>query len=248
MPKIKRLRVFAGPNGSGKSTLFETFQRDYNPGIFINSDLIEKEIHEKGFLDLLPYGLELGQQDLDLFFETPNAKSFIQKSEETGHKIDIKIKENIIVDESRDTHSYEAAIITSFIREHLLKKAISFSFETVMSHPSKLDEIIEAKKLGYKIYFYFICLDEPRLNVSRVKNRVQKGGHDVATDKILSRYTNTLNNLFSAIKIADRAYLFDNSNEMLLVAEKENNALTIKIDENIFPNWFIEYVINKLNF
>ncbi len=246
MSKVKRLRVFAGPNGSGKSTLFDSFQRNYYPGIFINSDLIEKEILEKGFLDLQPYGLNLEQKDLESFFQTPNAKTLLEKSAEIGHKIDIEIKENIIVDKSRDTHSYEAGLITSFIREHLLKNGISFSFETVMSHLSKLDEISEAKKLGYKVYLYFICLDEPTLNVSRVKNRVEKGGHDVAPEKIISRYSNTLANLYSALKIADRAYLFDNSDEMVLVAEKNEDELIINLEESEFPNWFIQYVINKV--
>lgn len=246
MSKVKRLRVLSGPNGSGKSTLFDSFQRNYYPGIFINSDLIEKEILEKGFLDLQPYGLNLDQKDLESFFQTPNAKTLLEKSAEIGHKIDIEIKENIIVDKSRDTHSYEAGLITSFIREHLLKNGISFSFETVMSHLSKLEEISEAKKLGYKVYLYFICLDEPTLNVSRVKNRVEKGGHDVAHEKIISRYSNTLANLYSALKIADRAYLFDNSDEMVLVAEKNEDELIINLEESEFPNWFTQYVINKV--
>lgn len=245
MPKVKRLRIFAGPNGSGKSTLFETFQRNFDPGIFINSDTIEKEILEKGFLDLQPFGIQLQQDDLDRFLQSTNAKTLLQKSLDTGHKIDIEIKENIIVDKSRDTHSYEAALITSFIREHLMKNDISFSFETVMSHTSKLDEIIEAGKLGYKVYLYFICLDQAKLNVSRVDNRVQKGGHYVDPGKIIYRYINTLQNLYPALKMADRAFLFDNSDEMLLIAEKDDNALTVNIDPESFPNWFIEFVINK---
>ncbi|KQM44650.1 hypothetical protein [Chryseobacterium sp. Leaf201] len=246
MSKVKRLRIFAGPNGSGKSTLFDSFKVNHNSGIFINSDLVEKEILEKGFIDLKSFGLELTQNDLLLFFENPNTRSLLKKSEQSGFKIDIEIKENIIVDRSRDTHSYEAALITSFIREHLLKNSISFSFESVMSHISKLDEIEEAKKLGYKIYLYFICLDSPQVNISRVRNRVMKGGHDVNTQKIVSRYQSTLENLLPALRLADRAYLFDNSNEMALVAESDDQELKIKIDPEKFPNWFIEYFINRI--
>lgn len=245
MSKIKRLRIFAGPNGSGKSTLFEIFQRNFNPGIFINSDVIEKEILEKGFLDLQPFGLQLQQEDLLLFLQKPDTRSLIEKAERAGHRIEVEIKENVIVDQSRDTHSYEASLVTSFIRENLLKNGITFSFETVMSHPSKLYEIEEAKKLGYTVYLYFICLDAAILNISRVKNRVQKGGHDVDTEKIISRYTNTLENLYPALKLVDKAYLFDNSNEMLLIAEKNDHMITINIDETNFPNWFIENVINR---
>lgn len=245
MSKVKRLRIFAGPNGSGKSTLFEAFSRNYYPGIFINSDLIEKEILEKGFLDLENFGLNLSQSDFDRFLQTPNAQTLVEKSRKSGHSIDIEIKENIIVDKSHDTHSYEAGLITSFLREYLVRNGISFSFETVMSHASKLDEITAAKNLGYRIYLYFICLDEPALNISRVKNRVEKGGHDVSPEKIISRYENTLTNLYPALKIADRAYLFDNSDDMLLVAEKNFNELILEVEEEKFPNWFTKFVIDK---
>ncbi|MHC5354802.1 hypothetical protein ACYSNX_11645 [Myroides sp. LJL115] len=45
-----RLRVFAGPNGSGKSTLFDSFSKKYNTGVFLNADLLEKELSTKGLL------------------------------------------------------------------------------------------------------------------------------------------------------------------------------------------------------
>lgn len=193
----------------------------------------------------MPYGLKLTQDDLIDFYQSPNAKTLLEKSQVTGHTIDIEIKENIIVDKSRDAHSYEAALITSFIRENLLKKGISYTFETVMSHPSKLDEIVEAQKYGYKIYLYFICLEEATLNISRVNDRIRKGGHKVDPEKIKTRYLNTLQNLYPALKLVDRAYLFDNSDEMLMIAEIDNGELTLNVDQELFPNWFIEHVVNK---
>ncbi|WPO81676.1 hypothetical protein SD427_12970 [Chryseobacterium sp. JJR-5R] len=107
--------------GSGKSTLFDSFKVNHNSGIFINSDLVEKEISEKGFIDLKSFCLELTQNDLLLFFENTDTRSLLKKSEQSGLKIDIEIKENIIVNKSRNTHSYVATLITSFIRGHLLK-------------------------------------------------------------------------------------------------------------------------------
>ena len=82
MSEIKRLRVFAGPNGSGKSTLFESFKSNHNPGIFINSDLVEKDILEKGFIDLKPFGLTLTQDDLINFLQKPNSISLLEKTAE----------------------------------------------------------------------------------------------------------------------------------------------------------------------
>ena len=141
-----------------------------------------------------------------------------------------------------NTNSYEASFAASFIRWLLFKKNKSFSFETVMSHRSKLKEINTAKRKGYKVYLYFVCTDLPEINVERVKNRVEKGGHTVNFQKIASRYTSTLKNLYPAIKICDRVFLFDNSGKKHeLIGEIFSDSLQIKTDQ--LPNWFLQYVL-----
>ncbi|QTV05520.1 hypothetical protein [Faecalibacter bovis] len=143
------------------------------------------------------------------------------------------------MDKSKSTHSYEAAFITSFIRKHLLVKGKSYSFETVMSHPSKLDEIMDAKRRGFKTYMYFVCIEDPLINISRIENRVEKGGHPVPEEKVIKRYYSTLKNLFPALKLVDKAYIFDNSTkEMKLFAQVKKSELEIMDDK--VPNWFIK--------
>jgi predicted ABC-type ATPase len=113
-----------------------------------------------------------------------------------------------------------------------------------MSHPSKIEEMREAKQQGYKIYLYFICIDDPIVNISRVNNRVDKGGHPVAPDKISSRYYNTLKNLIQMIENVDKCYLFDNSSsEYKLIAKIIQNQLRIEVEPSELPNWFSEYVL-----
>ena len=119
MPSNKKIRVFAGPNGSGKSTLFNEFAKSYNTGFFINADLLEKKLAETGLIDLQEIGLVASQKDLDNFKELESSQSLYKKALKEGHPIDILIKENFIVDSSKETHSYEGAFIASFIR-HLL--------------------------------------------------------------------------------------------------------------------------------
>lgn len=247
MPKAKRLRVFAGPNGSGKSTLFQEISNQFNTGYFVNSDEIEQEISKTGFINLEKFDLFLEQADLENFLQRSQSKSLLKKATESGHPILFALKENVIIDKSKDTHSYEASLITSFIRHHLLEKRISYSFETVMSHVFKLDEIKKANDKGYKTYLYFVCLDDPSLNISRVQNRKEKGGHDVPEQKIVERYHRTLENLLPALLICQKAYLFDNSGEnMVMIAESFNGQITLLVTENKVPSWFIEHVINKL--
>lgn len=247
MPKTKRLRVFAGPNGSGKSTLFHTIKKQFGIGYFVNSDYIESAISQTGFVNLSEYGLKLTQEELDAFYGLPASVSLLSKAKDSGHKIDIKLNENVIVDKSKDTHSYEASLITSFIRHHLTLKGSPYSFESVMSHSSKLDEIEQAKRLDYKTYLYFVCLDDPLLNVSRVSNRVEKGGHAVPEQKIIQRYDRVLDLLLPAINICEKAYLFDNSSQnMLLIAQVIKDQLIILVEPELLPNWFIKSVINRI--
>ncbi|WPO80045.1 hypothetical protein [Flavobacterium sp. KACC 22761] len=242
----KRLRIFAGPNGSGKSTLFEEFSKHYNTGYFINADYLEKILQTKGLIDLDSYNIQATSEDLMTFFKKESTKTLIETAREKGFKISLDIKENFILSISKKPNSYEGSLISSFLREKLLKENKSFCFETVMSHVSKLNDIEEANSLGYTTYLYFVCIDDPEINISRVENRVQKGGHAVDNQIIKNRYSRTLNNLFPAIEISNKAYLFDNSGDKLtLIAEiYDAKALKLHINEEDFPNWFKEFVLN----
>ena len=78
------------------------------------------------------------------------------------------VKENIVLKNTASTtihNSYHFAIIADFIRCSLTKNKNSFSFETVFSHPSKLDLIDFADRNNYKVYLYFIGTERPRMNL-----------------------------------------------------------------------------------
>ncbi len=94
-------------------------------------------------------------------------------------------------------------------RERLLAEGGSFVSETVFSHPSKLDLLRDARVRGFEVALYVVCLDEPRRLLTRVKQRVQEGGHDVPERKILERYPRTVAHLREAVRLADLALLFD---------------------------------------
>ena len=53
--------------------------------------------------------------------------------------------------------------------------------------------------------------------------------------------------LFDAIKLVDKAYIFDNSySEPKLFASIENDEIKISDNIDYIPTWFQEYVLNKL--
>jgi predicted ABC-type ATPase len=96
-------------------------------------------------------------------------------------------------------------------RQDCLSRRQSFSFETVMSHASKIEILKQAHLLGYFNVLYFVGTENPELNVARVRQRVALGGHDVPPDRIIARYNRTMDLLPDAIRNADRVVLFDNS-------------------------------------
>lgn len=110
-----------------------------------------------------------------------------------------------------DDLNREAMRIADRRRQQLLDEKQNFAFETVFSHPSKVRFIRNAKSADYHTTLYFVGTEDPAINVARVALRVELGGHDVPTAKIISRYERSLQNLREALEIADDVHIFDNS-------------------------------------
>jgi len=77
----------------------------------------------------------------------------------------------------------------------LAKSRESFAFETTCAGRSHLRLLQEARGMGYRLVLLFLWLSSAELAVSRVAERVAKGGHLVPTDVILRRYRAGLRNM-----------------------------------------------------
>jgi len=105
----------------------------------------------------------------------------------------------------------KAAVRAEEVRERCVREGRSLAFETVLSMPDKIDFIQRAKQAGFFVRLFFVGTDNPAINAKRVALRVMEGGHDVSISKIIARYTRSLANCSVAARIADRAYIYDNS-------------------------------------
>lgn len=105
----------------------------------------------------------------------------------------------------------DAARWTEARREELLAAGSGIAFESVLSSEGKIDFLARAKASGYFIRVFFIGTSDPRINAARVAGRVMAGGHTVPIEKIVGRYVRSMANLSSAIRLADRVYVYDNS-------------------------------------
>lgn len=96
-------------------------------------------------------------------------------------------------------------------RESLLTEGMTFGFETVGSHPSKVEFIQNARDLGYKVTLLFVATEDPAINIRRIAERHAKGGHTVPDQKVIERYYRTLDLLKDYFRVADDAFVWDNS-------------------------------------
>jgi predicted ABC-type ATPase len=152
---------------------------------------------------------------------------------------------------SYDDRVRQAQSIADRRREACIEARRSFSFETVMSHPSKIDILARAKAAGFYVELFFVGIDDPQTNIERVRLRVAQGGHDVPPDKIVPRWHRTMVLLHRAINIADQSFLFDNSAagidqglKLILVAtHTADGNVDLNVKVNSPPSWLRRYVL-----
>lgn len=113
--------------------------------------------------------------------------------------------------EDPEGHSYDAARLAEMERLRLLEQGLSFCYETVFSHVSKVDFLGQAKARGYQIILVFIHLERVDLNQARISQRVSEGGHSVPADKVESRIPRMLENVGKAMPLCDQVWILDNS-------------------------------------
>ncbi|HET6402803.1 MAG TPA: zeta toxin family protein [Candidatus Kapabacteria bacterium] len=241
MNAIPRIRIFAGPNGSGKSTFKSLLSADLL-GVYLNPDEIQSEIEKSSCLSLAVHGIYSSSEEVREFFERSSLFGLTQSS------IYPEYADGFLTFKGIANIEYLAAAAADFMRHKLMEQRRTFTFETVMSHPSKIELLAEARGKGYRTYLYFIATDDPMINISRVHQRVAQGGHSVPDEKIVSRYHRSLELLMPAIWQTDRAYVFDNSvdgQERTWLAEITNGT-TLVMKENSVPAWFKRAVLDKI--
>lgn len=238
------MRVFAGPNGSGKTTIFKGILADNKVqlGVYVNADEIQETLARSGSIDFSSYQLNVSDEKVKAFFR------FSMFSPVKRNELDLWLKISVsknIFKITTTVESYLAADLAEFIRQQLLESGISFTYETVMSHPGKIDFLQQAIQKDFKVYLYYIATVDPDINISRVNVRVAQDGHAVPPEVVRNRYYKSLYNLKSAVKQSNRAYIFDNSQKQArLIAEITNGSDVVLNNATDTPNWVVEYLLS----
>ncbi len=122
-----------------------------------------------------------------------------------------------------ETVSFQSGRIMIERIHELLKSKSDFGFETTLASKGHAALIRKAKNLGYTIIIIFFWLESIDLAKARVKERVEKGGHNIPSDVIERRYERGLQNFFSIfINLSDSWMLYNNSMELPSIVAKGN--------------------------
>jgi len=119
-----------------------------------------------------------------------------------------------------------------------LEKGVNFTQETTLSGARTLKTIQRARDLDYTIRLYYIGINTADESIERIKNRVRKGGHNIADDDVERRFEKRFEDLIKILPYCNEVRFYDNENGFVDVAEYRNGSLIIKGDYT--PEWIIE--------
>lgn len=122
--------------------------------------------------------------------------------------------------------------------EDCLKKGINFTQETTLSGVRTLKTIQKARELDYFIRLYYVGVNSSEESIKRIKNRVEKGGHNIAPQDVERRYRKRFEDLAKILPYCNEVRFFDNENGFTEKAEYKNGSLITK--GGYIPDWIKE--------
>lgn len=118
-----------------------------------------------------------------------------------------------------------------------LENGESFAWETTLSGQKVLKTILAAREKGYKITLHYITVSSADECLSRIQNRVRKGGHDIPKEDVKRRFDKRFDDLLKILPYCDNAIFWDNENGFRLskAFSKESSGID-DILANV-PEW-----------
>jgi predicted ABC-type ATPase len=119
--------------------------------------------------------------------------------------------------------------------ETFARRGADFGFETTLSGLAHLKLIRRLKKRRYRINIFYLWIPSADAALSRVRERVSRGGHNIAEAVVRRRFDRSIRNfLIQYRKLADSWILFDNSGKAPATIAFEKGSSLRKIDEVLF--------------
>ncbi len=131
-----------------------------------------------------------------------------------------------------DSYLIESAKQALTMYNQGVSSGLNICIESTLSGRGTIERIKAAKANGYFIVAYFVGLESLELNIERVRQRVLSGGHNIPTETITRRYTESINNFIKCIHLFDEVHIIDNSDKSYnLQISKFSDKLVSYIDD-----------------
>lgn len=122
--------------------------------------------------------------------------------------------------------------------DECIEKGINFTQETTLSGHKTAKTARKARENGYYIKLYYVGLNTSDESLKRIKNRVEKGGHNIPTADVLKRFDTRFENIAAVLPYCNEAVFYDNENGFKAVAEYSNGDLIVFGSD--VPLWITE--------
>lgn len=170
--------------------------------------------------------------------------------------LDINIKDSVRINTDEivrkignwknNSDQIKAAKIAVNLRNDCFQYGKSFNEETTLTGKTILKIIDKIKEQGYELQLFYVGLNSSDIAKERVKNRVEKGGHNIENDVIEKRYYESLKNLKKIISKFDKVYLYDNSIKYKNIFLFSDNTILFKDKNIIWSKEAIEIMENSI--
>lgn len=124
--------------------------------------------------------------------------------------------------------------------ETALNDGINFTQETTLAGGYTKKVAISARDAGYRVRMFYIGIDTVQESQNRIKNRVEKGGHNIPLRDIERRFVNRVTSLTKILPFCHEVIFFDNVNGFVEVAEYRNGEI-IPYGTS-YPAWLQELI------
>lgn len=117
-----------------------------------------------------------------------------------------------------------------------------FAFESTLSGLTYAQIIKSAKVQNYRIEIYFIYLKNVSLNISRIKTRVEQGGHNIPAKVVRRRLLKCFENFWNLYRdLCDDWTILDNSEEKpALIMDKNHYNNLVEKERVNFEKRFLK--------
>ncbi len=110
--------------------------------------------------------------------------------------------------------------------DELIQSGVDLTQETTLSGGKTARTIAAARENGYFVRLYYVAVSSAEESLSRIANRVRKGGHDIPEETVRRRFAKRFDDLERVLTLVDEAVFFDNENGFIHAADYRNGELT----------------------